>query len=508
VLRKAAAGTPLKKSTRDPVRASSPSIDPSSFDPVQTGFFRFRRLDGKYLITNDFGRYRLLTDAEFQAFIAGTLDKTAPLYGRLAEDGFIRDRMDLDALAAGWGKRNRFLWQGPNLHVVVVTLRCNHRCLYCQASAGSMRDVGFDMSLETAEKVVNRIFESPSRSITIEFQGGEPLANWPVVEFIIDYARKKNLEAGKSLWLSLVSNLTLMDDAKLKFLLKNQVSICTSLDGPADLHNKNRLYAGGNSHAEVVGWFKKIAAKTSKKTFRIEALLTVTRYSLSRHKEIVDEYVRLGSRGVFLRSLSPLGLAHELWDRIGYTAEEFLEFYRKAFDYILAINKKKLFVEQTARIFLAKMLTDVDPNFLDVRSPCGAGVGQIAYNFDGGVYTCDEGRMFARMGDESFRIGSVAEGTYQDTVSHPAVKALSVASLLDTQPDCSRCAYKPYCGVCPIQCYAEQGDIMGRMPTNTRCRIHKGIMDHLFEKLQDPGNEEIFRKWVRRKEEASTYQRL
>ncbi len=486
----------------------APALDPASFDPIRTGHFRFRRLVGKNLITNDYGRHRLLSNAEFRDFIAGTLDEGSPLYGELARDGFIRDRMDLDALTAVWRKRNRFLWQGPNLHVVVVTLRCNHRCLYCQASAGSMKDVSTDMSLETAAKVVDRIFESPSPSLTIEFQGGEPLANWPAVKFIIEYAQKKNLEAGKSLWLSLVTNLSLMDDAKLKFLLQNQVSLCTSLDGPADLHDKNRLFAGGSSHEKVVGWFKKISAKTRKKTFRIEALLTVTRYSLPHPKAIIDEYAGLGSRGVFLRSLSPLGLAQELWGRIGYTAEEFLDFYRRAFDDILAINKKKLFVEQTARIFLAKILTDVDPNFLDVRSPCGAGVGQIAYNYDGGVYTCDEGRMFARMGDESFRIGSVREGTYRKTVSHPAVKALSVASLLDTQPDCSRCAYKPYCGVCPIQCYAEQGDIMGRMPTNTRCRIHKGIMDLLFEKLQDKGNEKIFRQWVRRKEEASTYQRL
>jgi uncharacterized protein len=298
-----------------------------------------------------------------------------------------------------------------------------------------------------------------------------------------------------------------MDDAKFNFLFANQVNFCTSLDGPADLHDKNRVFAGGSSHAGTVRWFKKIYQKTLRKMFRIEALLTVTRFSLPRHKDIVDEYVGLGARGVYLRSLSPLGLAREVWDKIGYSAEEFLDFYRKAFDYILEINKKKTFFEQTARIFLTKIMTDTDPNFLDIRSPCGAGIGQIAYNFDGGVYACDEGRMFSRMGDEMFRIGSVSAGSYQETVGHPVIKAISIASCLDNQAECSRCAYKPYCGVCPVHCYAEQGDIMGRMPSNTRCRIQKGIMDYLFEKLDDEKNERIFRKWIREAKDRISYQR-
>ena len=70
----------------------------------------------------------------------------------------------------------------------------------------------------------------------------------------------------------------------------------------------------------------------------------------------------------------------------------------------------------------------------------------------------------------------------------------AVASLLDSQPDCSRCAYKPYHGVSPP--LREQGDILGRGPTNTRCLVDKGILDCLFEKLQDGANEAIFRTWL------------
>lgn len=488
--------------------APAAALDPSKFNAEKAGFFRFRRLGDRYLITNDYGRHCLLSEADFRRFIEGALDARTPLYAKLAQDGFIRDRMDFEALTSVWRRRNRFLWIGPSLHIVVVTLRCNQRCLYCQANSVPMKDHSCDMSLETAEKVVDRVLEATSPSVTLEFQGGEPLANWPVVKFIIESVHRKNRKAGKSLWINLVSNLALLDDEKLGFLLKNRVNFCTSIDGPADLHDKNRVFVGGSSHADVVRWFRQIHKKTAKKTFRIDALLTVTRYSLRRYKDIVDQYLELGARGLFLRPLSRLGLACETWDKIGYEPDQFLEFYRQSLDYILEVNKRRNFIERAASIYLAKILSDEDPNFLDIRSPCGAAIGQIAYNFDGGIYTCDEGRMFSRMGDDSFRIGSVSEGSYQEAVSHPAVRAISVASTLDNQVKCSSCAYKPYCGVCPIQCYAEQGDIMGRMPTNSRCRLSMGIMDYLFEKLKDPKNETIFRRWIRTKQDTGLYQQL
>ena len=487
--------------------ASAPG-QPLALDPLRAGNFRFRRLGGKFLLTNDFRRYCLLAEADFRLFVEGKIDQASPLYGRLADDGFIRDRMDFDKLVGVWRSRNRFLWQGPSLHVVVVTHRCNHRCLYCQANSVPMKERGSDMSLETAEKTVDRIFESPSPALTIEFQGGEPLANWPAVKFIVAYARKKNLEAKKGLCLNLVTNLSLLDKEKLDFLLAHGVNFCTSLDGPADLHDANRLFVGGSSHARVLRWHAEISRRTRGKMFRIDALLTVTKFSLGRARDIVDQYLKIGSKGIFLRPLSAFGMARRTWDRIGYSAEEFLAFYREALDAILAANRgKRVLFEQTAKLFLAKILTDSDPNFLDLRSPCGAGVGQIAYNFDGGVYTCDEGRMLSRMGDESFRIGGVAEGSYRETVSHPVVRTVATASCLDNQPDCSRCAYKPYCGVCPIQCYAEQGDVFGRMPTNTRCRIHKGILDALFERIEDKKNLRIFRTWLKAREPGVLYQR-
>jgi sulfatase maturation enzyme AslB (radical SAM superfamily) len=54
--------------------------------------------------------------------------------------------------------------------MIVTTLRCNHKCKYCHAAVAPMTAKEFDMSKETAKKVVDTIFYTNSPSLTIEFQ--------------------------------------------------------------------------------------------------------------------------------------------------------------------------------------------------------------------------------------------------------------------------------------------------------------------------------------------------
>jgi len=155
-------------------------------------------------------------------------------------------------------------------------------------------------------------------------------------------------------------------------------------------------------------------------------------------------------------------------------------------------------LERLAAIFLTKILTPDDPNYMDIRSPCGAGIGQIAYNHDGGIFTCDEGRMVYQMGDEAFQIGTVEGASLRDIVTHDTVKSIAMASCLDSIPGCAQCAYKPYCGTCPVFNYTEQGNIFPQNTTNDRCAIYMGVQDRLFERLMggDPAVVEVFRRWV------------
>lgn len=474
----------------------------------QAGHFRFRKVGDVILVTNDTGDYEFLTEPEFQRLLAGTLVADSPRLVSLRDKGFLTGGRGFEESAARLAQRKAFLAVGPYLHVLIVSLRCNQTCVYCHASRRSMGAVEHDMTSETAARAVEVALQSPAPALTFEFQGGEPLANFPVVKEVVEKALALNRSVHKTIGFSLVSNLSLMDEEKLAFLLEHGVQVCTSLDGPQDLHDANRPLGQQSSHAETIRWMDRINRGyvdrgLDPSLYHVEALLTVTRQSLGRGREIVDEYVRRGLKAIFLRPLNPFGFARKTAAHIGYSTAEFLEFYRDTLDYIIDLNRGGTeMLERLATIFLFKILTGGDPNYLDIRSPCGGGIGQIAYNYDGKVFCCDEGRMLHQMGDSLFCMGHVEQDGYGDLIESPVVRSVAVASCLEALPACADCAYLPYCGSCPVFNYATQKNIFGRMPDNEKCRLHMGLMDRLFEILAtDPKvKDEVLARWVETRE--------
>jgi len=463
------------------------------------GFFRFKKIENnKYLLTNEVSEYIILTGKNFKKFLEGKTKEGDSFYRLLQERGLIRNKINFPALISKYQKKNLFLWQGPSLHIIVVTLRCDHKCVYCQTSSKGELEKGFDLDISTAKRIVDTIFYSPSKLLAIEFQGGEPLLNWPVVKFIIEYSQEKNKTEKKSLQLRLVSNFSLMDEEKINFLANNCVTLCTSLDGPQQLHNKNRICSKANSYQQTVKWLKKaqkIYQKKLENRLRPAAIVTVSKYSLKYPEKIIEEYIMQGFETLFIRPLTPLGMAKTLWEKIGYTPEEYLFFYKRALNHIISYALKhpgSRFHENTTKVFLAKILTEFDPNYLELRSPCGAGIGQLLYNYDGKVYTCDEGRM---VGEDIFCIGDIQKDTYKKIISHPTVRILTMASCLENSA-CDICVYKPYCGVCPIYNWSESGNIFPQVSSNSRCLIHKGIFDFLFEKLENKRIRSLFQRWA------------
>jgi radical SAM protein with 4Fe4S-binding SPASM domain len=171
-----------------------------------------------------------------------------------------------------------------------------------------------------------------------------------------------------------------------------------------------------------------------------------------------------------------------------------LEFWKKSIDYILEKNKEGImFNERTCMIILRKILTNKDPDFTEMRSPCGAAIGQLAYNYNGDVYTCDEARM---INEDLFKIGNVCRDKYKDVIKSEQVANIICASTNDCQI-CDNCAYKPYCGICPVCNFSEQGSIVAKILETSRCKIYKEQFTYIFNKVNDPKNREIFESWIK-----------
>ncbi len=238
-----------------------------------------------------------------------------------------------------------------------------------------------------------------------------------------------------------------------------------------------RVFSKSSNYDQVVFWIKKFKGEYKKRNMEnidINALVTLTKDSLNYPNEIVDEYESIGMKGIHLRFLNNLGVANKIWGSISYSAEEYLNFWKSAMQRVKKHQAKgREIKERMVEVISQKIGSKFDPGYLDLRSPCGAAIGQLLYNHNGDIYTCDEGRT---TGDEAFLLGNVQADQYKEVVT--CSKACSVVNAsINDQYICDSCVYKPYCGLCPVCSFVESGSIIENISQSKRCKIFKEQFD-------------------------------
>lgn len=470
----------------------------SGYEPLP---FKFMPLDPeRYVVTNLAGEFAVLERDQLYAFAKGALEPGTGTFEELKSKHFLFDTdsdVAIDLLALKVRTKLAPLANFTALHIFVVTLRCEHSCPYCQVSrANNDANASFDMTRETALRSLDLVFRSPSPAIKIEFQGGESLLNLPLIEFIVDEAKRRNEVEQRDLAFVFATNLAVLDDRALALAEKHGILVSTSLDGPADLHNKNRPRPGGDSHQRAVDGISR--ARMTLGRDRVGALMTTTQASLPRVREIIDEYILRDFDGIFLRPLSPYGFAVKTKSYQSYDQSRWLDFYFEGLDYILTLNLGGFpFIEHYAAMILKKMLTPLQPGYVDLMSPAGIGIGAVVYNYDGDIYASDEARMLAEMGDKTFRIGNVHADSYEEIFLGDRLLEPLERSFAASAPMCSWCAFEPWCGADPVFHHATQQDVVGKKPLSAFCNRNMSIFKGLIERMTDrPRVREIFERWA------------
>jgi uncharacterized protein len=453
----------------------------------------FDRIGSEIIVVNLRRKAVLLPERDFHDLIDGKVQLDSELFDKLRRDGFVYQSAD-EEFATSEAARVRplvsHLFRGTSLHIIVATLDCPSLCIYCQASRGGMARLNSPthMTASIAQRSVEIAFQSPAPSITIEFQGGEPLANFEVIKGCVTYAEGRSLEIGKPVSFQLVSSLALMDEEKLAFLTEHSISLCVSLDGPKALHDLNRPCRLGSSWDSIRKWVPQLRAAMAGRSpseGKLTAIPTITRHSLGHATDIVSEYAELGFNSIWARPLSCFGRAHHDWQLIGYNASSFLHFYHELLDACIVHNKlnSNKIREGFATSIARSISTGECSHHTEFRSPCGAGIGQMLFDWDGRIYSCDEGRMAALLGDLSFQIGEVASSDYLSCMKSEPVLASAMASCLESHPDCYDCAYSPFCGVCPVYAHLNLGSINAKVSGDYRCEINKGMIREVLLRL-------------------------
>ncbi len=448
--------------------------------------FRFHRLDPKQVVViSETGDHAFLTQEELEALVYAPanlpLDRFAELKSKffLGQEGAIGvPRLLASRIAA----KKEVVVGGPSLHLIVPTLQCAHSCRYCQVSR-SLDDNGFSMSFEQLDAACDTIFQSPSRTLTIEFQGGDPLLRFDLVKHAINRITARNQREPRHLRFVIASTLHQLDEEMCDFFSEHPVFLSTSVDGPASLHNKNRPLPSRDSYERTMAGIQ--LARTRLGQDSVSALMTTTKESLLEPEAIVDEYVRLGFNEIFIRPLSAHGFAKRNERVLSYTLEEFCTFYEKAFERVLHWNREGVPIrEVTAGLIFNKILSPFDAGYVDLQSPTGSGLGVLVYNYDGYVYPSDEARMLAETGDTSLRLGRIGD-SLKTLLEGAVVRKLVRSSLVRYVPGCRECAFNTYCGPDPVSTYNQFGSMDAPVNQTEHCKRQMWMFDFFFRRLRD-----------------------
>ena len=141
-----------------------------------------------------------------------------------------------------------------------VTQDCNLHCHYCAHSGGYADRRGHgtrSMSRSVAQAAIDFFFrENRNREqhFSLGFYGGEPLLQFPLLKFCIEYARSLPWQCPEALSFSMTTNATLLDDEAVRFLVDHEVNVSITLDGPVEDHDAHRMDRNGR------GSFTKVMA--------------------------------------------------------------------------------------------------------------------------------------------------------------------------------------------------------------------------------------------------------
>jgi len=375
-------------------------------------------------------------------------------------------------------------YDGPGLHILVPTRRCNLNCTYChmnpQPVGAERRET--DLQPEMIPYIVGFMLSSPSPSIFVEFQGGEPFLNFPAVVQVVDEVRRQNESANKKVTFGLVSNLMVSTDEQLRYCYENDIQLSYTLNGPRSMHNHFRITRNGQGSHDVVVRRMNHIKRSFPGLLTSHPLCVIAEDNMTQLRQMVDYYDELGFRQISSIRLKNLGNAV---GQLRFDAKEFVPYYLDMLEHICDKNRHSSggYSERTALLALRKIIGRTNPAFIDWRNPIGYVSNCIVYDTDGEILPVDEARSLR----DVFSLGNVRNMTYDQLIRRKSSFLTVNLSIRDRDSVCRECTFNPYCGVSPVLHYSRTGDLVPEPHENEECIVILALFEWMFRKLdEDP----------------------
>ena len=448
-------------------------------------YFHFPLSSGN-LVTTRHGGWVVLSEEEYKTLKSKKVEYGSELFRKLEEVGVVLTEKSSQKIIQDLRITNSFLYASTAYHVISVTNKCNFNCIYCHPDAKPEKD---EMDEKTATKILDFIFSVPMlRGCQVVIEGGEPLMKWDLIMFLYREGKKRAEKRKIEFRFSFTSNLSLMSDKIAKDIIGANIHPCVSLDGPKELHDKQRPFIGGEgSYDKVIYWSEKL-----KKDYNIKlhAIPVITGLSLKYGpKAIIDEYLKFGQEVVFFKPFRASGSALSAFNEIVLDPKDFYNFWQDGIEYCLSLQKKGIKIKELNAQYLISNMLSPQRRSMCHRYPCGAGLSILSYNCDGTINGCD-----ATRGQGFLDFGHVDTDDYQSI----RAKALPLLALTaDLTPICSSCPFMSYCGLCLSDNFGRENDLYPKIPRSFGCQWQKPAFAYLFNKLaEDKEDAQILRSWA------------
>ena len=137
--------------------------------------------------------------------------------------------------------------------ILNVSHYCAMECVYCCAGGGSYNGPRMNMSIETARRAIDWLRET--KRLTIILFGGEPMSNSKVATGIVQYALDTAQQHGMDVDFNLNTNGTISFKKfpqLIDLIRENNFEVIVSIDGAAEVQNKNRPLTGQRPSYSIV----------------------------------------------------------------------------------------------------------------------------------------------------------------------------------------------------------------------------------------------------------------
>jgi radical SAM protein with 4Fe4S-binding SPASM domain len=347
---------------------------------------------------------------------------------------------------------------------IYTSNRCNLKCTYCYVDG----EIEVINTKENIDKYLDILFISPytkdREEIKLNFIGGEPLVELDLIEYTIEQffhkAKQYNHHWLNNFTFMISTNGTLVNTEMVKNLLeKYPFFVGFSLDGPENIHDKNRMYKNDcGSFNDVISNFKWIQEK-----YNIDrADSTLSNNNVGELYDILSFQLNtLKTRAI---GVNVNGSAYFSKD----DARNVKSQVSRIIDDLIVDNKEFTVAIKNLLKPLNYYDHDEKNNYKDLFK-CSFARYTICIHPSGDIYPC---QILASNNINKFAIGHVDTGLDMDKINANLEKIKSAK--------CNKCRFNSICRKCFAQIYNPKNDTFDKMYNNCNLTKIGIILTHIF----------------------------